>query len=400
MGFASGSVSFRRFAVVGEQPQRVEQELLENLSKHALRESDLGVPEEIEYGWSGGRHILDAQFSFEHNVFNDCLIFGLRIDTSKVPGDLKKAYQMMEEEALAANNPSGFISKNQKQEAKDSVRRKLEDELRSGRFRKSKLVPILWDLPSATLYSPASGTAQEQLLEIFERTFGLSLLPLSAGSLALRHLEVTAKRRDYEDLRPTRFALGPDGESVHPEYPWVSKGPEPKDFLGNEFLTWLWHEADARTSIIGTEEAGDVTIYFDKSLDLDCSYGQTGKDSLKGDGPSRMPEARDGLRSGKVPRKATIVFDANTQQFTFSISAETLAIGSLVLPEVPDADSPRTLFEERITLLRDFCQGLDALFATFLKLRASSSWEGQTSAVRKWILQGTKSAAPGAASAA
>jgi hypothetical protein len=34
-----------------------------------------------------------------------------------------------------------------------------------------------------------------------------------------------------------------------------------------------------------------VTIYIDRSLDLDCAYGQTGRDSLKGDGPSRMPEA-------------------------------------------------------------------------------------------------------------
>jgi hypothetical protein len=386
MGFASGSVSFRRFAVLGSQPDRPDEGMLEKLGGHALNPGELGIPEEVEYGWCGGRHILDTNFSFEHNVFNDALSFGLRIDTNKVPGDLKKAYQLMEEEATAATNPSGFISKNQKKDVKETVRKKVEEDLRSGRFRKSKLLPILWDLPGQMLYCPAGGSTQEQLLELFERTFELKLLPLSAGGIALRHLEANGRRRDYEDFRPTRFVLGPEGESQFPEYPWIAKGPEPKDFLGNEFLVWIWHEADARTSIVGTD-AGDITLMLDKSLDLECAYGQSGKDSLKGDAVSRMPEARDGLRSGKVPRKSTLIIDANRQGFTFTLSAEPLSFASLVLPEVEEADSPRTLYEERITLLRDFCKSMDALYDVFLKVRGSSAWEGQTAAIRKWILQ-------------
>src|SRR5580698_2932247 len=99
MGFASGTVSFRRFAIIGKSPNRVDESVLEKLSEHALRPGELGVPDEIEYGWSGGRHVLDGQFSFEHNVFADSLHFGLRLDTNKVPGPLKKAWTLMEEEA-------------------------------------------------------------------------------------------------------------------------------------------------------------------------------------------------------------------------------------------------------------------------------------------------------------
>src|ERR1019366_10594197 len=91
MGFPSVSVSFRRFAVVGESPTTVDQDLLDRLAEHALRPAETGVPEEIEYGWSGGSHILDGNFSFEHNVFADALFFGLRIDTNTVPSDLKKS---------------------------------------------------------------------------------------------------------------------------------------------------------------------------------------------------------------------------------------------------------------------------------------------------------------------
>src|SRR5688500_21970 len=107
MGFASGSVSFRRFAVMGQQPEGIEQALLDKLAAHALRSGEAGVPEEAQYGWCGGRHVLDGQFSFENNAYADALVFALRIDSNKVPGELKRAYTMMEEDAAAATNPSG-----------------------------------------------------------------------------------------------------------------------------------------------------------------------------------------------------------------------------------------------------------------------------------------------------
>jgi hypothetical protein len=129
-----------------------------------------------------------------------------------------------------------------------------------------------------------------------------------------------------------------------------------------------------------------VTLYIDRSLDLDCAYGQTGKDTLRGDGPSRMPEAKDAIKSGKLPRKAGICLHNRGQQYDFGFNPESLAIGAGKLPDVEDADTPRTLFEERITQLRDFCESIDALFATFLKVRASSAWEGQTGTIRKWIM--------------
>src|SRR5947209_9649632 len=327
MGFASGSVSFRRFAVVGKKkdmPRTIEQELLDKVAEHLIKPAEVGVPEETEYGWSGGRHIYDAQVTFARNVFNDALFFALRIDTNRIPGDVIRAHEAIEEDAVAKANPSGFISKQQKKAVKELVKGKLEEELRSGKFRRSKLVPLLWDVPGQIVHCSAGGATMEKLLEIFERTFGLELHPLSAGSLALQVLDGKGKRREYEDFRPTRFVSGPDGEGSYPEYPWTAKGPEPKDFLGNEFMVWLWHEADGRTSVVRTEDAGEVTVMFDRSLDLDCAYGQTGRDSIKSVGPSHTPEARDALRVGKVVRRAGLVLDAFKQQFNLNLNAETL----------------------------------------------------------------------------
>lgn len=385
MGFDSGSVSFKRFAVLGKTPDAVDEAMLERVAQHALKPGEFGV-EESEYGWNGGRHIFDGDFSFDKNVFADCLFWALRLDSNKVPGDVKKAYTLMEEAAVAATNPSGFISKSQKRDVKETVNQRIEEEMKSGRFRRSKLLPMLWDLPGGILYASASGKNFEKLAEIFERTFKCELAPLSAGSLAQRILVDKGRRRDYEDLKPTRFVYGPEGEHQQPEYPWMAKGPQPKEFLGNEFLLWLWHESDRHEGEIEVKGLGGLSLLFDRSLDLDCTYGMTGKDSLRGTGPTRMPEARDALRTGKAPRKAFLTLVNKSGQYEFNFNPETLALGSTKLPEVEEAETPRVLFEERIGLLRDLSKTLDGLYESFLAIRASSSWEGTVGGIRKWIL--------------
>jgi hypothetical protein len=115
----------------------------------------------------------------------------------------------------------------------------------------------------------------------------------------------------------------------------------------------------------------------------------SGKDSLRATGPHRMPEARDALRSGKLPRKAGMVLDANGMQFSLTFSPEGFAVGSAKLPEIEEADTPRVVFDERIALLRDLCKTLDAMFESFLTVRASSAWESKTAGVRRWIMQQT-----------
>src|SRR5580658_8395570 len=133
MSFASGSLSFRRFAVEGPAASSPDQDLIDRLSDNALRPGETGHPPEVEYGFSGGRHVLDDQFTFDKNVFADCICFALRVDTNRVPAELKRAIETIEEEAVAAGNPSGFISKRQKKDLKDVIRAKIEEELRSGK---------------------------------------------------------------------------------------------------------------------------------------------------------------------------------------------------------------------------------------------------------------------------
>lgn len=380
MSFPNGSISFRTYKVIGNAPKSPSQEVLDKLVEHTVRDSDLA--EEVEYGWSGPQHIMDSALTFENVVFGQAMHFGLRIDTNKVPADVKKAHKQVEESTRAAENPSGFISKIQKREAAEAVRNLCATYIRERRYRKSRLITILWDFDSGVLYTSAHGASAEKLHEIFDRTFKLQLEAMSSGVLARDYAQHVGLVQDYEDLRPTRFVIHRGDEGLHPEYPWVAKLSDPKAFLGNEFLLWLWYRSKNGIDVKG----GQATVFFDRSLNLECAYGQTGKQALRGDAPNHLPEALIALTEGKVPRSATMTLDFNRQQYLFNLQAESLAFGSLRLPEIEDAESPRVLFEERINLLGEVTQGVNELFKTFLRVRLSPpQWELERGEIQRWI---------------
>ncbi len=63
------------------------------------------------------------------------------------------------------------------------------------------------------------------------------------------------------------------------------------------------------------------------------------------------------------------------------------------MPEIEEAEDARVVFEERIGMMRDLCKAIDGLFVSFLKMRAGSSWESATSAIRRWIMHPGKQVA-------
>jgi len=352
--------------------------LLDRFGALALREAD-ATTAEIDYGWCGGRHVLDDQFAFGHNVYDDCLRVGLRVDTNKVPSEIKKAYLALEEQA--STREDGVVGKQQKKLARHSASERIDAEMRSGKFRRSKMTEVLWDLKCRWILSAVSGTSREQLKELLDRTTSLQLEPISAGTLVRRICESSGKLRDYEDLKPTRFFLSEQADESM-DYPWAPRADKSRDFTGNELLLWLWYESMQGGEIDLGKQAVQITVQ--KMLDLECIYGQSGKASLKHEQPTSMSEALEAVRSGKIPRKLGLVLAIDNQLFPFTLQAETLAVGGLKLPEVDDADSPRVLFEMRIALLREFIETLDRVIEKFVEVRVSGAWPGIVKKIRDW----------------
>ncbi len=408
MPFNSGRLTFCRFAVTGDAPTTADDTALAILNEHAFKATEIGAPDEVEAGFVTGEHILDTQFTYEKNGFGDALLFAVRIDTHKVPSDLKQAYRKINELAAAAGNPSGFASKAQKRDAKDEAERSLRDDLAAGKFRRSKMVQILWDLPSQTLYCAATGsTLLEQLAKLMKSAFAVDLQYQSAGALAGRLLRGVGKGRDYEDLRPSAFTKPPAGATEDhedaggtdgtggphdlntPLVPWVVKSVDLKDFLGNEFLLWLWWISETQEGALKlTDEHGnqrEAFLAIDKALDMDCAWDAGGKQTLRGAGPTRLIEAGDALATGKWPRKVGLILSDGEYQWELTFQGDQWSISAALLPTIEDAPGPREQLEQRLHLARALAQTLEGMYRTFLSARTASNWPTKRTTIRRWI---------------
>ncbi|MEM9915067.1 MAG: hypothetical protein AAF911_08905 [Planctomycetota bacterium] len=407
MPFDSGRVTFTRFHVTGDAPSHVDDAFLSILSEARFRESDLGTPDEVEAGFTTGVHLFDTQFTYQKIGYgtpgNGLALFAMRLDTNKVPADIKKAYKVMNELAAAAGNPTGFASKSEKREARETANEQVREELASGKYRKRKIVPILWDFANQTLYCGAAGTTViEHLSRLMRNAFAVELDNLSAGVLAGNLIKAQGRSRDYEDLQPSAFTAPPDaprpqnedggegasfGDGALPVLPWIAKSVDLKDYLGNEFLMWLWWhgEKERESPTIKTESAGEVFAALDKALDMDCAWDLTGKQTLRGDNPTRLPEAADALVTGKWPRKVGLILADTEHQWQLTLQGDQFVVSGAQLPEIEDVENARELIERRLELIVGLSETLNALYTAFLARRASGPWASDRDAIKTWI---------------
>ncbi|AMV25910.1 hypothetical protein VT84_16040 [Gemmata sp. SH-PL17] len=387
MGFFTGRVTFLRFAVGGPAPHLFDDDQLACLSAHAAGRQAVAAADGIEVGWSAGKSVLDLAFDLGKNVINDALHFDMRVDTDRLPGDLLKAYYESDLAALAKDNPSGFASAKQKREAKESARDRLEAEAKDGRFKRRKCTPVLWDRASNEVLFGASSTSQvERFADLFQRTFGHPLELLTAG----RQAERTAGA-----LELTGAADAPSGfvPGAGDEVAWVPGGG-PADFLGNEYLLWLWFLTDRESDTLTLSDGSDVVLMPARTLSLECPRGVTGSETIASEGPTRLPEARRAVQAGKLPRKMGLTMVRHDQQYELTLQAETLGVGSCKMPDPPeDVSGARAKLEERATQVRELVETLDLLYARFLTVRLSPDWAGELERIRRWLVPADQRAA-------
>jgi len=423
MSFQSGRVSFSRFLVNGKAPAAADENLLDILAQHAFRETEIGTPQEIESGWVTGEHIYDTRFTYEKNIFGPAgaagagtmLLFAIRIDTNTVPADIKRAIKQMNEQAAAEASHTGHASKQEKKDAREQADEQIRAELAAGRYRRPKMVPVLWDLSSRMIYCGAGGnTVAEQLAVCMRRSFDVEIEPLSSGALAGELMHALGGRRDFEDLRPSPFTLPPaqataDHEDAGgprdlniPAVPWAYASNNTRDFLGNEWLIWLWWIIENHEGLVTIREergrSADIAIHIDKMLDSECAWGATGKQTLKGPGPSRLPEAAEAMAAGKWPRKATLIVadTGDGAQWELTLHADRWQVSGSQLPK-PDGIDPQTAREAReyrLVFTTRLAAVLDGLFGAFLKERTASTWPTKRDKIRQWITGRRRGARP------
>ena len=398
MPFRSGSITYRRFAVTGANPDVLDPKFFEALRESALGELEPIKPGEMHVGFTAGRHLFDRAFDYERVGFGSGVMLGYRVDTVRVPPEIKKAYIAMSEDARTQPSKDGagaFLPRTAKKEARDDAMRRIEDEIGEGRYRRPKHAPIWWDFSKSTLYAALSNDVEIQALNrLMLDTLGVKIEPRSAGRVALDLIAAKGRTDDYDDLRAQPLSSAPpeieiareDGSrpsADRPELPWTSN--EPQDFLGNLFLFWLWWHCDTREGLVDTAD-GEVAIVIDKTLDLECAWGLSGRTSLRGDAPTRRAETARAVQLGKWPRKIGLTVSQFDRVWECTLQGDRFEVSGLKLPKPEDKpQSLRAAVEERLDSFATFDQALMSMYRAFIEVRTSRAWDSCRAEMRNWI---------------
>ncbi|MGL4422200.1 MAG: hypothetical protein ACRCZF_16140, partial [Gemmataceae bacterium] len=136
------------------------------------------------------------------------------------------------------------------------------------------------------------------------------------------------------------------------------------------------------------------TIMLARSLMLECPRGVTGHETISHEGPTRLPEARRAVQSGKLPRKVGITVVRHGQQYELALHAETLAFASAKLPppgeEITDV---RAKLEDRIGQIRSMIETMDLVYEAFGVVRFGPKWAETLTRIQRWLAKDERRAA-------
>jgi len=381
MGFLSGSVTFECFRIEGTQPRQFNAEHIEALHQHAIGKTRSISNEQARVGFLAGDHILDCDFDLEKNVYGDALHFAVRIDTNQVPAAVRRAWLHIELATLTAESPGRRPTKAQREEAKEAVEARCEEAARSGQFQRMQQFPILWDAKHGLLYcGGTSASAGEVCCDLMSKAFDLELRRLSSGKTALEWAIKARRRTALNDAVPANFR---DDEPAA-DVVWWNGEKDNYDFLGNEFLLWLWWRWETQGDTVQLSDGSEVTGMFARTMALECPRGEFGKGTIAAEDPTYLPEAAQAIRAGKLPRKAGLILVRQSVQYELTLQAETFAVSGAKIQMDDDAEG-REFLENRIDGVRGLKQTLNLLFHAFCDRRVGKNWGDDLQQMRGWL---------------
>jgi len=194
MGILSGTLTVRRFRVLGEVPEGFRASYREQLNAYAFRDppNEQGR-QEIE-GWAQVHNLLDTDFGDENRwLYEPYALFALRIDKKVLPARRLKATVDKECEQWCAARGQVRCPPPVRAEIRDRV----EQEWLRRTLPQVRVAEVCWNLQDgfAVIQSLAEATI-DRVRRRFYQTFGLRLVPWSP-------LDWMADRRTVEALVAT-----------------------------------------------------------------------------------------------------------------------------------------------------------------------------------------------------
>lgn len=382
MGFTSGPMTFARYFLPGSRFTSLTERAMDAINQNAFGRGSMMGPDKIEFGWISPRHLFDTPITEEKITLGRFVLLGMRMDRISIPGAVLKSYVRVEEEAAIEASGREFLSKSERAQCREKAKLRADKEAAAGGFRRMAAYPVLVDFKNRLLLFGNTGpTANEKLGVLFKSTFEASIERGTAARLAHRLLGDDGAARGLETIEPFHLVQRPaDGEDEDGGFE-----SQDVDFLGKEFLTWLWHRADSPQTKLSTAAGENVAVMIDRAMRLVCDFNRTGSTVVTCDSPGMASESRAALAIGKQPTRMGLILGGSAGEFRFSLDGASFSIAGMVLPDDSKEErDPIGRMEARFDKAVDAVHLLDGVYRAFLQKRAGSAWVRELTAMQAW----------------
>ncbi|ADU65570.1 hypothetical protein LGV61_04785 [Desulfurispirillum indicum] len=159
------------------------------------------------------------------------------------------------------------------------------------------------------------------------------------------------------------------------------------DFLGKEFLIWLWHKSEIMEGRY-TFENELIHIWIDDFIVLESQFGDARESRLSKGEPSISPEAAMALYEGKKVKECKIKVEFGPEKNAlFTLKGTTLQLASIKLPLIL-LENDEEIFIERVHWLEKLDRLISVLFEDFVRERLEKdAWKERKERIVQWIRQ-------------
>jgi len=160
-------------------------------------------------------------------------------------------------------------------------------------------------------------------------------------------------------------------------------------FLGDEFLTWLWHLIETDSKFFNTVDPDCSSLQIGNRMVLENRKGKSvEKITITGD-DAGLEEGKLALQKGALVAELALIYSTGEHQWQFTIKGESLNVSGLKTPGPPLPQSHEEMEEflldksQRIFSILNF---IEIIFKSFIKARISNRWSSKTAlSIKKWI---------------
>lgn len=156
---------------------------------------------------------------------------------------------------------------------------------------------------------------------------------------------------------------------------------EAKEFLGREFLTWLWFKSEAQAGHFDIDDQ-TIELWIGNRVVL-ADSDDTEQVVCKGEN-SELEEAKRALSQSKKVCIANYKFYKDDAEYSFTLDSKMFNFKNLKTPKIElNKEDPDGLFFEKVFLMQQVIDIVEKLFAEFMNVR-TSNWAQETEAIKDW----------------